>query len=218
MHELMPMPARSIRVALVDDHAVVREGYRRLLALESDLQVCGEFADADAVYEALQRQTLVADVLVLDLSMPGRSTLDLLRRIQAHWPALRVLVFSMHDDPARVQQALRAGALGYITKSSPPEDLVAAVRHIARGQPVLSSDIAGHALQPAAPLPHLSLSPREFEVMRGLLQGHSLEQIAEALHISTKTVSNLQTQLRQKLGVANAVELLRYAQQHGISP
>lgn len=214
----LPATLVPIRVALADDHAVVREGYRRLLTLEPDLVVCGEFADADAVFDALQRGALVADVLVLDLSMPGRSALDLLRRIQAHWPALRVLVFSMHEDPARVQQALRAGALGYITKSSPPEDLVAAVRHVARGQAVLSSDIAEHAQAPAGPLPHLSLSPREFEVLRGLLQGLALEQIAEQLHISPKTVSNLQTQLRQKLGVANAVELLRYAQQHGLMP
>jgi len=214
----LPAALLPIRVALADDHAVVREGYRRLLTLEPDLVVCGEFADAEAVFEALQRGALVADVLVLDLSMPGRSALDLLRRIQAHWPALRVLVFSMHEDPARVQQALRAGALGYITKSSPPEDLVAAVRHVARGQAVLSADIAGHAQAPAGPLPHLSLSPREFEVLRGLLQGLALEQIAEQLHISPKTVSNLQTQLRQKLGVANAVELLRYAQQHGLMP
>ncbi|MBQ0958914.1 response regulator transcription factor [Ideonella sp. 4Y11] len=214
----LPAAPPPIRVALADDHAVVREGYRRLLMLEPDLTICGEFADADAVFAALQRGTLLADVLVLDLSMPGRSALDLLRRIQAHWPELRVLVFSMHEDPARVQQALRAGALGYITKSSPPEDLVAAVRHVARGQAVLSADIASHAQTPSLPLPHLSLTAREFEVLRGLLQGQSLEQIAEQLHISSKTVSNLQTQLRQKLGVGNAVELLRYAQQHGISP
>lgn len=213
-----PAPLAPIRVALADDHAVVREGYRRLLTLEPDLSICGEFADADSVFTALQRGALQADVLVLDLSMPGRSALDLLRRIQAHWPTLRVLVFSMHEDPARVQQALRAGALGYITKSSPPEDLVAAVRHVARGQAVLSADIASHAQMPTAPPPHLSLSPREFEVLRGLLQGQALEQIAEQLHISPKTVSNLQTQLRQKLGVGNAVELLRYAQQHGLQP
>lgn len=207
-----------IRVALADDHAVVREGYRRLLSLEPDLTVCGEFADAESVFSALQRGTLQADVLVLDLSMPGRSALDLLRRIQVHWPELRVLVFSMHEDAARVQQSLRAGALGYITKSSPPEDLVAAVRHVARGQAVLSSDIAAHAQASPTPPPHLALSAREFEVLRGLLQGQALEQIAEQLHISPKTVSNLQTQLRQKLGVGNAVELLRYAQQHGLSP
>ncbi len=211
-------PAASpIRVALADDHAVVREGYRRLLALEDDLRVSAEFADADAVLDALQRGALAADVLVLDLSMPGRSSLDLLRRVRAHWPALRVLVFSMHDDAARVQQALRAGALGYITKSSPPEDLVAAVREVARGRQVLSADIAAHAEPPAAPPPHLMLSPREFDVLRGLLQGASLDQIAEALHISPKTVSNLQTALRQKLGVSNAVELLRYAQAHGLA-
>ena len=207
-----------IRVVLVDDHAVVREGYRRLLGLEADLAVVAEFGDADTAYQAWQAGEVSADVLVLDLSMPGRSALDLLRRLRTHWPALQVLVFSMHDDAARVQQALRAGALGYITKSSPPDDLVAAVRHVARGQAVLSSDIAGHAAPPSEAPPHIGLSVREFDVLRGLLSGQALEQIAERLHISPKTVSNVQTQLRQKLGVSNGVELLRYAQRHGLSP
>lgn len=130
-------------VMLVDDHAVVREGYRRLLALETDIVVTGEFASAAEVLQALQRDSVSTQVLVMDLSMPGRDGMDLLRRVRLWWPALRVLVFSMHDSPSLVVQALRLGAVGYITKGSPPEDLVAAVRHAAQGQTVLSADVAG---------------------------------------------------------------------------
>ena len=132
-----------IGVMLVDDHAVVREGYRRLLALETDIQVTGEFANVDEVLAALQADAVSTQVLVMDLSMPGRDGMELLRRVRLWWPALQVLVFSMHDSPALVLQALRTGAMGYITKSSPPQDLVAAVRHAAQGQMVLSSDVAG---------------------------------------------------------------------------
>lgn len=132
----------TIGVMLVDDHAVVREGYRRLLALETDIEVTGEFAGAAEVLQALQQDAVSTQVLVMDLSMPGRDGMDLLRRVRLWWPALRVLVFSMHDSPALVVQALRLGAVGYITKSSPPEDLVAAVRHAAEGQTVLSADVA----------------------------------------------------------------------------
>lgn len=140
----MPSAAAGepIGVMLVDDHAVVREGYRRLLALETDIEVTGECSHAEEVLQALQRDSVSTQVLVMDLSMPGRDGMDLLRRVRLWWPALRVLVFSMHDSPALVVQALRLGAMGYITKSSPPEDLVAAVRHAAEGQMVLSADVA----------------------------------------------------------------------------
>lgn len=206
----------STHVLLVDDHAVVRAGYRRLLELEPDCVVSAECADGDAAYALLQRRDAPpVDVIVLDLSMPGRSGLDLLRRIALRWPTIRRLVFSMHDSPAMVAQALAAGAHGFVTKSSAPELLVAALRRVAAGeQRVLSPDIADAPTQPGALAPHRALSPREFQVLQGLLAGDSLDTIAERLHLSAKTVSNLQTLIRQKLGVGNAVELLRYAQQH----
>lgn len=212
----MPPPPTVLRVMLVDDHAVVRAGYRRLLEDEPDLQVVGEHGDADSAYAALGRlPQCSADLLVLDLSMPGRSGLDMLRRARLRWPMLRVLVFSMHDSPAMVAQALQAGADGFVTKSSDPAVLVQALRRVAQGETgVLSPDIANAPAQPAALPPHRVLSPREFDVLRGLVDGCTLEQIAERLHLSTKTVSNLQSQIRQRLGVATAVDLLRYAQEH----
>ena len=207
-----------VRVMLVDDHAVVRAGYRRLLADEPDLRVVAEHADADAAHAALLALPPgTVELLVLDLSMPGRSGLDLLRQVRQRWPALPVLVFSMHDSPALVAQALQAGAAGYVTKSSEPAALVAALRRVARGETgVLSPDIAGEGASPAALAPQLLLSAREFEVLRGLVEGLTLDQIAERLHLSGKTVSNYQTQIRQRLGVATALDLLRYAQAHSL--
>lgn len=210
-----PSPTGT-RVMLVDDHAVVRAGYRRLLELEADFEVVAECADGDAALAWLQRPPHPAvDVVVLDLSMPGRSGLDLLQRCSIRWPGLRVLVFSMHDSPAMVMQALRAGAAGFVTKSSAPELLVQALRRVAAGErAVLSPDIAHAGRAPAALAPHEALSPREFEVLQGLVQGLAVDDIAQRLHLSAKTVANYQTLVRQKLGVATAVELLRYAQQH----
>ena len=207
-----------VRVMLVDDHAVVRAGYRRLLADEPDLRVVAEHADADAAHAALLAlPTDTVELLVLDLSMPGRSGLDLLRQVRQRWPALPVLVFSMHDSPALVAQALQAGAAGYVTKSSEPAALVAALRRVARGETgVLSPDIAGEGASPVALAPQPLLSAREFEVLRGLVEGLTLDQIAERLHLSGKTVSNYQTQIRQRLGVATALDLLRYAQAHSL--
>ena len=212
--------AGPLRVMLVDDHAVVRAGYRRLLDDEAGLRVVAECGDAESAYAALgPAAAATADVLVLDLSMPGRSGLDMLRRARLRWPRLRVLVFSMHDSPAMVAQALAAGAAGFITKSSEPALLVAALRRVAAGEEaVLSPDIAGAAQAPGAAPPHQALSAREFEVLRGLAEGLSVEQIAARLHLSPKTVSNYQTQVRQRLGLQTAVDLLHYARQHRLLP
>ena len=211
---------RPIRVALVDDHAIVRAGYRRLLELEGDFGWVSESASAEEAYSALvelERQTgrCPVDVLVVDLSMPGRGGLDLLQRASARWPTLALLVFSMHDGPAMVRQALRAGAAGFVTKSAEPEELVRALRRVAVGErEVLSRDVAGHLVPGDAP--HERLTPREWAVLQGLLTGDPLEGIAQRLHLSPKTVANHQSAIRQRLGVGSAVELLRYAREHGL--
>jgi two-component system, NarL family, response regulator FusR len=205
----------AIRVLLVDDHAVVREGYRRLLELEPDMVVIGECADAETARALLDADRQAADVLVLDLSMPGCGGLALLRHAAGAWPALRVLVFTMHDSATMVGQALRAGAAGFITKSSAPDVLADAVRRVAAGiRPVLSADVAPRATSP----PMLPLAPREVEVLQLLVQGCSVEEVSRRLQLSTKTVANYQTLVRQKLGAGNAIELLRIAQRHGLAP
>jgi DNA-binding NarL/FixJ family response regulator len=207
----------ALRIGLVDDHAVVRAGYRRLLELEG-MAVAAEFADADSAYAALSAtEACPVDLLILDLSLPGRSGLELLRRLSARRPALKVLVFTMHDSAATVAQCLRAGAAGFVTKSSAPEELIEAVHRAWRGELALSPDVAQAARQVAEPAPHLKLSTREFDVLQALLRGASVEEISQQLRLSPKTVANYQTLVRQKLGVGNAVELLRYAQEHGLA-
>jgi DNA-binding NarL/FixJ family response regulator len=206
-----------LRIGLVDDHAVVRAGYRRLVELEADLVVTAEFADAESAYAALSRgDECPVDVLVLDLSLPGQGGLELLRRLSLRRPGLRALVFTMHDAEATVRQCLRAGAAGFVTKSSAPEVLVDALRRVARGETALSPDVAAAAVSDL-PAPHAALSLREFDILQRLVAGHGLERIAQTLHLSVKTVANYQTEIRRKLDVGNAIELLRYAQRHGIA-
>ena len=207
-----------LRVALADDHAVVRAGYRRLLELEPDMAVVAEYADADSAYSALcDPLGEPIDLLVLDLSMPGRSGLELLRRLSQRLPDLPVLVFTMHESAAMLDQCRRAGAAGFVTKSSAPEVLVHAVRRAARGEFALSPDM--FALQVAAgaggPL-HARLSSREFDILMQLLDGRSVETIAQTLRLSLKTVANYQTHIRQTLQVGGALDLLRYGREHGL--
>lgn len=204
-----------LQIALIDDHAVVRAGYRRFLELEG-LAVALEAGDADTAYAALARgNTLAVDVLVVDLELPGRSGLEFTRRVRQRWPQAKILVFTMHDDAATVTQCLRAGAAGFVTKSSAPEVLVSAVLRVAAGETALSPDVAHH-LAGQRPPPHAELSTREFDVLNALLDGDVLDDIARRLCLSQKTIANYQTAIRQKLGVANAIELMRYARQHGL--
>ncbi len=204
----------SVRVMLVDDHAMVRAGHARLLALEPDIEVVADHGDAGTAYQALQAEPDAVDVLVLDLSMPGRSGLDLMRRLKLRCPALRVLVCSMHDSPAMVAQALHAGAAGFVTKASDPALLADSVRRIARGQTVLSPDIARASSAPSARAPHEQLTSGEFDVFVRLVRGDTVEIIAAALKVAPKTVFNRQAAIRAKIGISSAVELVRYARAH----
>ncbi|MRV71471.1 response regulator [Duganella sp. FT92W] len=202
---------------LVDDHAVVREGYRRLLESRPDLTVAGEAATGR---EALDQYRLLApDVLVLDLGLPDIGGVELIRRLVQRHADARILVFTMHREPIYANQALRAGALGYITKSSSPDELVAAVYQVAARRKVLSPDIAPDlALALLAPsgTPLTELSPREFEILRLRLDGRSSEEIGERLSIAVKTVQNCHYQIKMKLGVRTDIELARAAIKLGL--
>jgi DNA-binding NarL/FixJ family response regulator len=206
---------RRHTIALADDHAVVRAGYRRLLELEPELAVVAEYADAEAAYFGLaQQQDGEVELLVLDLSMPGRGGLEMLRRLRQRRPGLKVLVFTMHESVALMSQCRDAGANGYVTKSSDPVQLVAAVRAALAGESVWPAALAAGLREGS---PHERLSPREFDVLQHLLAGRGVEQIAQILHLSPKTVANYQTLVRQKLGIGTAVELLHYAREHGLA-
>jgi DNA-binding NarL/FixJ family response regulator len=214
----MNSPA-AITVFLVDDHFVVREGYRRLLERSAGIQVVGEAANASEAYSEFQR--LNPEVVVMDISLPGASGIEAMRRMLAREPRAKVLMFSMHEEPIFASRAFQAGALGYVTKASAPDVLVEAVRSVAQGRRYLSQDMAQ-----ALALQSVSggeagldvLSNREFEVMRLLVAGDTITMIAEKLQLSAKTVANHQSTIRQKLEVETHAQLMRLAERCGILP
>jgi two-component system invasion response regulator UvrY len=208
----------EISVFLVDDHSVVREGYRQLLERSSGIRVTGEAATANDAYSEFQR--LQPDVVVMDISLPGASGIEAMRRMLAREPVAKVLMFSMHEEPIFATRAFQAGALGYVTKASAPDVLVEAVRSVAAGRRYISADMAqALALQSVGGgVAGLDvLSNREFEVMRLLVAGDTVATIADKLQLSAKTVANHQSAIRQKLGVETQAQLLRVAARHGIS-
>jgi len=212
------MSAAAIRIMLVDDHAVVRAGFRRLLEQQLNCQVVAEAADAERAYKRFVEHK--PDVVVLDLSMPGLSGMDTIRRIIAREPAARILVFSMHEDAAVAERAIQLGARGYVTKSSAPEILAAAVAEVAAGKLALSPDITQSlALRKlnGTDNPLNALSAREFEIFRLLAGGYSVVAIAGLLCLSGKTVANYHSLIKQKLGIASDVELVLLAQRQNIS-
>jgi two-component system, NarL family, invasion response regulator UvrY len=211
------MRPRSISVMLVDDHAVVREGYRRLLEKHEGITVVAEAADAAGAYQAYKNKT--PDVVVMDVSLPGRGGIDAIRQIRQWDPAARLLVFTMHLSAAFALQAFRAGAKGFVTKSSPPELLVSAVCDVAAGRvaicPEISEALAMSRLQDDASAID-TLSPREFEILRMLLDGRSAEETAAAFNLSPKTVSNYHYAIKSKLSVSSDVELVLFGLRSGL--
>ncbi|MET0331540.1 MAG: response regulator transcription factor [Dyella sp.] len=202
-----------IRIAIADDHALVRAGYRRLLELEPGLQVVAEFVDGESAYQGLAQQPV--EVLILDLSMPGQGGLATLQRLHRRQPRLRVLVFTMHDSAALALQVLKAGACGFLSKSSPPEHLVAAVKQVGDGQRVVSDALAA-AMPQQVPAPHVQLSAREFDIFLLLASGFTVEAVASRRCLSIKTAANYQTIVRRKLGLTSALAMHRYALAHGL--
>jgi DNA-binding NarL/FixJ family response regulator len=206
-----------IKIMLVDDHVVVRSGLRRLLEQKAGFTVVAEAEDGEHAYQeyALQQP----DVVVMDISMPGMGGLETLRRILTRYPSARIVMYSMHENVAFATQAMQVGARGYVAKSGSSEELVSALMEVAKGRNYISPGIAQRvALNTLAGEddPFKRLSSREFEVFRLLAEGGNVESIAEMLKISQKTVANYQTLLKQKLGVAGPVDLVRLAIRHGV--
>jgi DNA-binding NarL/FixJ family response regulator len=204
-----------IRILLVDDHPVVREGYQRLLEQAGDMRVVAQAGRADEAAAAFAASA--PDVTVTDLAMPGSGGLDLIRHLLARAPQARILVFSMHDSAMLVRRAFEVGALGYLSKGSAPESLLDAVRKVHNGERYLSPDLPAELLQDAQPSALLDvLTPREFEIFRLLARGESLVECAIALKLSSKTISNHQTQIKEKLGVSTTAALVHIALRHGV--
>jgi two-component system, NarL family, invasion response regulator UvrY len=207
----------QVSVLLVDDHAVVREGYRRLLERHDDIAVIGEAVDAATAHSLFC--CLNPQIVVMDITLPGTSGIEAMRRMLAYRSDARVLIFSMHEDAIFARRALQAGAFGYVTKASAPNVLTDAIRSIAAGKRYLSPEVAQKlALHEFTGDQADGLTAREFEVLRLLAQGHSIREIAESMGLNPKTVSNHQTAIKQKLGADTAIQLLRKATQLGLEP
>jgi DNA-binding NarL/FixJ family response regulator len=204
------------RVVIADDHQILREGLKQLLLAAGDFDVAGEAGDGQAVLERVR--TLDFDVLLLDMSMPGKSGVELIKQVKAEKPKLRILVLSMHEEHQYAVRAIRAGASGYLTKESAAAQLVAAIRKVAAGGAFISTEVAERLALDAMPHAegprHTTLSDREYQVFRLLVAGRSVTEIAEQLHLSAKTISTHKARLMEKLQVDNNAELVRYAVRH----
>jgi len=207
-----------IRVLIADDHAIVREGLKQLFALDSDVVVAGEAVDGAQVLETLRQGGF--DLVLLDMTMPGVSGVNLISRIRAQDGAPPILVLSMHNELQIARRALTAGASGYLTKDSRPDILMAAIRKVATGgrfiDPGLAEQMVFEAGDSGSRPPHELLSDREFHILRLLVRGMSVNDVAEELVISNKTVSTHKARLMLKMNFRNNAELVRYAVAHGL--
>ena len=209
--------SKKVSIVLVDDHAVVRAGVRRLLEQEPLFDVIGEAESGEKVYHMFGE--LKPDVMVMDLSMPGMGGLEAIRRILMRHERARILVLTMHEDLSFANQALKLGAKGYLIKNTLGDDLVKSIQTVSRGEVFLSDEIAKKmAMQSISGEqdPIHELSAREFEIFRLLAEGLEIDAIATTLNISSKTVSNYQTMIKQKLNINTPVELIRYAIKAGV--
>ena len=205
-----------IKVLIADDHPIVRQGLRQILAGTADMEVAGEAINSQ---EALDQVRVGGwDVLVLDMTMPGRSGFDILKELKHEQPHLPVLVLSIHAEEQLAVRVLKAGASGYLTKENAPDELVKAIRRVVSGGRYISPSLAetlAFGLDAASDRPrHETLSDREFQVMQSMAKGKTLTEIAEALSLSAKTVSTYRARLLEKLNLKTNAELMRYAIEH----
>jgi two-component system invasion response regulator UvrY len=204
-----------IRVITIDDHPVVRRGLKQIVAAEQDMQVVGEAENAREALRVIRE--IACDAVVLDITLPDASGLDVLSRLKSERPTLPVLIMSIHDEEPYALRVLKAGASGYLMKNSIPEELIKAIRKITSGGKYISPSIAERlASEFASPgqSPHEKLSDREFQIMCLIASGKSLKEIGEALCISGKTVSSYRARILEKMGMSTNADLTRYALEH----
>jgi len=211
--------SKKMKVLLADDHAIIRDGLKQILADTEDLAVAGEAANGIELMQLVRERSW--DVLVLDISMPGRSGLELIHMIKDEKPELPILVLSMHHEEQYAVRALKAGASGYLTKESDGELLVTAIRRVARGGVHISDKVVELMVRGSRPsselLPHNLLSDREYQVFNMLVQGKGLTEIGVELSLSVKTISTHKTHILQKMNLASVADLVRYALAHGLA-
>lgn len=201
-----------IKILIADDHAIVREGLKQIVAEESDMKVTGEAANADEVFEILKTNNF--DIAILDINMPGKSGLDLLKELKIQYSKLPVLILSMYGEEQYGIRALKAGALGYLRKVSAPNELVTAIRKIVSGGKYISQPLAEKLADAVddsyKKLPHEILSDREFEVMCKIASGESAEKISDDLSISIHTFYTYRNRIFEKMNMKSNVELTQY--------
>jgi two-component system response regulator NreC len=206
---------RLIRIVLADDHAVVRRGLELLLDAEPDFEVVASVGDVDAAVRTTRGHK--PDVLILDLNMPGGSSLDAIPQLRSASPDTQIAVLTMQDEPAFARQALGAGALAYVLKEAADDELVTAVRRAAAGETYLNPQLGARmAAEPPAPGPPDDLSEREVEVLRLIALGYTNAEIAERLYLSIRTVESHRAHIQQKLRRSSRADLVRYALDHGL--
>ena len=205
-----------IRLAIADDHPIVREGLRRIVSEDPGIAVTGDASGAAELFRLLD--SAAVDVVLLDVSMPGAPFIDTLRQLRAQHPSVKVLVLSAYSEDQWALRALQSGAAGYLTKDHSPEQLVEAIRRVARGRRYVSESmadrLAGMAGDAKDRAPHERLSDREFEVLRALGSGLMVKEVADQLGLSVKTVSTYRTRLLEKLGLSSRADLVRYVVAH----
>ncbi|MEK7678024.1 MAG: response regulator transcription factor [Verrucomicrobiota bacterium] len=207
-----------IRILIADDHGLIREGIRKVLKNHPDMTVMGEAGNCQEIFAQLERET--PDVLILDISLPGRSGLDALGELRERYPRVQVLVLSMYPEERYAVRAIKAGAAGYVTKQSAAKELVNAIRKVQGGgryiSPTLAEQLANEiAAQTDRPL-HEALSDRELEIARWLALGKTGTEIAAELSLSVNTVANHRARILKKMQMKNNAELIRYAIEHGL--
>ncbi|AZG09537.1 DNA-binding response regulator [Pigmentiphaga sp. H8] len=205
-----------IRLVLADDHAIVRSGLRQIAQAEEGISVVGEAADCGDLLDVLRKTE--ADVVLMDISMPGKNGLEGLKQVRERWPRIAVLMLSMYPEDQYAVRSVKAGAAGYLHKNSPPETVIAAIRAVARGKkyitPELAEQLATHLSQGDERPPHELLSDREYQTMVMIASGRTLTQIAEEISLSPKTVSVYRARLLEKMKLKNNAELTHYALKH----
>lgn len=210
--------SEKIRVLIADDHAIVRQGFKQIFSETEDLVVAGEADDgAEALQLARQQEW---DVFLLDVTMPNRNGIDILKQLKKEFPRLPVLILSMHPEEQYAVRAIKAGASGYLTKQSAPEQLVTAIRQVARGKkyvsPVVAEQLANAIAADSEKPLHELLTDREFQVFRLIAAGKPLTQIAEELNLAVATISTFRTRIIEKTGLRSNAEMIRYGIEQGL--
>ncbi|MBF8176333.1 response regulator [Herminiimonas contaminans] len=207
-----------IQILIADDHAIIRDGLKQIISFVSNMAVAGEASNGEEVLQKIRM--LKVDVLVLDMSMPGKSGIALIQQINAIKPDLPILVLSMHQESQYAVQAMRAGASGYITKNTASSQLIEGIRKVAEGGTFVSPEISAKLIKqlhkPETDLPHTKLTAREFQIFSMLVEGHSVNDIAKILSLSNKTISTHKAAVLQKMEASTTASLVYYALKHGL--